>query len=407
MRPFSEADKIAFLNSPHTDLLMQAGTSIYLDYQATTPVDPRVREKMTASEELGFANPHSTQHALGQQAEALMTEARTEIEAFIGAQPEEVIFTSGATEANNQAIASVLFANKQDKKRILISEIEHKCVKNAAYFYADKLGCQVEEIPVLTSGLIDIKAYADMLADDVLLVSIMAVNNEIGSIQDIPTLARMAHDNGALFHCDAAQAPEAMDIDVSDWQVDMLSLSAHKAYGPKGIGVLFMKNALQATLPPLIHGGGQQAGMRSGTVPTALCVGFAEALKLSKQDADKSREKLKTLRDRFLNNLHQQGIQLRINGGLDERHPGNLNLEFINILANDLLSALQPEICASTGSACNSEMPTLSHVLLAIGLSDEQAICSIRFSIGRFSDEQQIDKSTTAIASKIKAFLGD
>ena len=229
---------------------MQFGSSIYLDYQATTPLDPRVINKMSASYELSFANPHSTQHLLGQEAAREMDQARAEIENFIGAEAEEVIFTSGATEANNQAIASVLMASKGQRKTVLISAIEHKCIKNAAYFYADKFGATVEEIPVLPSGLIDKQAYQSMLSDEVCLVCIMAVNNEIGTIQDIPALAAMAHQHGALFHCDAAQAPEAIDLDVKQWQVDMLSLSAHKVYGPKGMGALYMKNLLQASLPP-------------------------------------------------------------------------------------------------------------------------------------------------------------
>lgn len=385
---------------------MQIGTSIYLDYQATTPLDPRVRESMTDYHEDVFANPHSVQHALGQQSAAAVDKARSAIEAFIGAEAEEVIFTSGATEANNQAIASVLFANNNSvRHKILISRIEHKCVKNAAYFYAAKLGFQVEEIPVLASGIIDMEAYQAMLSDEVLLVSVMAVNNEIGTIQNIAELVELAHEAGALFHCDAAQAPEAIDINVKDWQVDMLSLSAHKAYGPKGIGALFIKNALQATLPPLIQGGGQQFGMRSGTVPTALCVGFASALDISKQEALSSRKALADLQQYFLDKLMATGIHFNLNGSPENRHPGNLNIAFVDQDAIALLERMQPNLCASTGSACNSEMVTASHVLKAIGLSDEQAGSSIRFSLGRFSDEQQIDQAVQFIQQAIQSSL--
>lgn len=382
---------------------MQIGTSIYLDYQATTPLDPRVREVMHECEEGMFANPHSTQHVLGQQSAAAVETARADIESLIAADSEEVIFTSGATEANNQAIASLLFANNSDRNKLLISAIEHKCVKNAAYFYAAKLGYQVEEIPVLSSGLIDLQAYQAMLSEQVLLVSIMAVNNEIGSIQDIPKLAAMAHEHGALLHCDAAQAPEAMDINVKDWQVDMLSLSAHKAYGPKGIGALFINNALQATLPPLIQGGGQQFGMRSGTVPTALCVGFATALNLSKLEAEHSRSRLSSLQQRFIDKLADSGIDFKLNGNAQQRHPGNLNIEFVGKDAIAMLERLQPQLCASTGSACNSEMVTTSHVLKAIGLSDEQALSSIRFSLGRFSDDVQVDQAVALVTDAVAA----
>lgn len=380
---------------------MQFGSTIYLDYQATTPLDPRVIDKMAASHELSFANPHSTQHVLGQQAAGEVDQARAEIEALIGAEQEEVIFTSGATEANNQAIASVLMASKAQRKKLLISAIEHKCIKNAAYFYADKFGATVEEIPVLDSGLIDVEAYQSMLSDAVCLVCIMAVNNEIGTIQDIPTLAEMAHEHGALFHCDAAQAPEAIDIDVKHWQVDMLSLSAHKVYGPKGMGALYMKNLLQASLPPLIQGGGQQAGMRSGTVPTALCVGFAEALRLSREQASESRARLAMLRQRLMAGLAQAGVAFSRNGSAEFCHPGNLNVEFNGINASQLIEVMQPDLAASTGSACNSEMVLPSHVLKALRLTDEAVAGSMRLSVGRFSDESQIDRAVAVIAQGI------
>lgn len=380
---------------------MQVGDAIYLDYQATTPLDPRVKVTIASCHEPLFANPHSIQHALGQAAARALDTARAGVEYFIGADAEEVIFTSGATEANNQAIASVLMANTGKRSKLLISAIEHKCIKNAAYFYAAQFGCEVQEIPVLPSGLIDIEAYREMLSDEVLLVCVMAVNNEIGTIQDIPVLAQMAHDHGALFHCDAAQAPEAMDIDVKAWQVDMLSLSAHKVYGPKGVGALYMKNLLQASLPPLIHGGGQQAGMRSGTVPTVLCVGFAEALDISQQEARRSRPRLAALKQRFIDGMQDAGIDFSRNGSEENSHPGNLNIRLAGIDSIALIKAMQPRLCASTGSACNSEMVVTSHVLKAIGLSDEEAASSIRFSLGRFSDEDQIDRAVAIIRDNI------
>lgn len=376
---------------------MQTGNSIYLDYQATTPLDPHVIDVLTQSQNTLFANPHSTQHVLGQQSAQVVEQARSDIESLINAASEEVIFTSGATESNNQAIASTLLANKTPRNRLLISAIEHKCIKNAAYYYAARLGAKVEEIPVLPTGLIDLEAYQRMLDDDVLLVCVMAVNNEIGTIQDIRTLAEMAHHVGALFHCDAAQAPEAIDIDVEDWQVDMLSLSAHKVYGPKGIGALFVKNHLQASLPPLIHGGGQQSGMRSGTVPTNLCAGFAAAMRLSRELATENRPKINQLKQLFINRLTEAGIDFKLNGDQQACHPGNINIQLTGFNATELLEKLQPDVCASTGSACNSEMVLPSHVLKAIGLTDEQVLSSIRFSLGRFSDSAQVDQSTRAL----------
>lgn len=370
---------------------MRAGNSIYLDYMASTPVDIRVRQVMLECDQLFFANPHATQHTLGQLSASAVENARAKIESLIGAEEEEVIFTSGATEANNHAIASVLFDNAgSNRNTVLISAIEHKCVKNAAYFFASKLGFEVEEIPVQSNGIIDLETYKAMLSDSVALVCIMAVNNEVGVIQDIKTLAEMAHNVDALFHCDAAQAPEAIDIDVQDWNVDTLSLSGHKIYGPKGIGILFIKNTLQAQLPPLIHGGGQQGGARSGTVPTELCVGMAKALSLIVENAELNRAKLSTLKETFIEELGNSGIEFVLNGDQKYCHPGNINVQFKQVNAPELLGALQPDISASTGSACNSEMVLPSHVLKALGLTDEEALSSMRFSLGRHTEEGQI-----------------
>ena len=381
---------------------MQTGSSIYLDYQATTPIEPRVVSAMAPYNHEIFANPHSTAHVLGQQSAAAVEAARSTIENCINASSEEVIFTSGATESNNQAIASVIFGNTTDRRDILISEIEHKCIKNAAHFYAAKLGYKVKEIPVHSSGLIDVDAYQSLLSEQTLLVCIMAVNNEIGTIQDVKTFAEMAHQSGALFHCDAAQAPEAIDIDVKDWNVDMLSLSAHKVYGPKGIGALYIKNDLQAELPPFIQGGGQQFGMRSGTLATPLCVGFAEAMRITKQEAKSNREKLSHLKRFFLQQLEETNIPFKLNGTQTQYHPGNINVQFIGCDANKLLEKLQPHVCASTGSACNSEMVLLSHVLKAIGLSDEEVSSSLRISLGRYSDESQIKQAVAEIKTVLE-----
>lgn len=370
---------------------MRAGDTIYLDYMASTPVDQRVRQIMLECGQTHFANPHATQHTLGQLAASAVENARAKIESVLGAKEEEVIFTSGATEANNHAIASVLFDNAgSNRNTALISAIEHKCIKNAAYFYASKLGFNVREIPVQSNGIIDLEAYKAMLSDNVALVCIMAVNNEIGVIQDIKTLSEMAHRVNALFHCDAAQAPIAIDINVHDWDVDTLSLSGHKIYGPKGIGILFIKNTLQAQLPPLIHGGGQQGGARSGTLPTELCVGMAEALSLTMQNTALDRARLATLKEAFIDGLSHSDIQFVLNGDQENCHPGNINIQFDKINAPKLLSALQPDISASTGSACNSEMPLPSHVLKALGLTDEEALSSMRFSLGRHTEEGQI-----------------
>lgn len=380
---------------------MLAGNSIYLDYQATTPLDPQVCEAMVVYNKDVFANPHAG-HYLGQQAAEAIDLARKKFETIIGASEEEVLFTSGATESNNQAISSVLFANTTKRNKILVSAIEHKCILNTAYYYAHKLGYQVTEIPVDSDGLIDIQAYKALLSDEVLLVCVMAVNNEIGVIQSVRKLTELAHEVGALFHCDAAQAPEAMDIDVKDLQVDMLSLSAHKIYGPKGIGALYIHNKLQASLPPFIHGGGQQFGLRSGTLPTGLVVGFTCALEISKKTAQQNSAWLASIRQRFLDGLKQLDIDFNINNKAGKIHPGCLNIEFINVNATALLDSLQPEVCASTGSACNSDFTKASHVLTAIGLTAAQAKSSLRFSFGRYSDPYQIDRALEIISGKLR-----
>ncbi|MDT8309955.1 MAG: cysteine desulfurase family protein [Methylophaga sp.] len=379
---------------------MLIGNSIYIDYQGSTPLDPQVREAMAPYHEDIFANPHA-RHYLGRQAAQAVNLAREKFETLIGALEEEVIFTSGATESNNQAISSVLFANTSKRNKILVSSIEHKCILNAAYFYAYKLGYQVIEIPVNSDGLIDIQAYKALLDDQVLLVCIMAVNNEIGVIQPIQNLAKLAHEAGALFHCDAAQAPEAMAIDVKEWQVDMLSLSAHKIYGPKGIGALYINNALQASLPPLIHGGGQQFSLRSGTLPTGLAVGFTRALEISKKTGRQNRLWLASMKQRFVDGLKHLNIDFNINSMAEQTHPGCLNVEFININAIALLDSLQPQVCAANGSACNSDYTQPSHVLTAIGLTTAQANSSLRFSFGRYSDPYQIDRALTVISDKL------
>ena len=298
-----------------------------------------------------------------------------------------------------------MFGNESARKRVLVSAIEHKCVKEAATFFGGKLGYVVEEVPVLETGKVDLQAYKEMLSDDVLLVSVMAVNNEIGVIQDISRLSDLAHQSGALFHCDAAQALEAMDVDVVDWGVDLLSLSAHKLYGPKGIGALFIDSSIQNNFPALVQGGGQQWGLRSGTVPTPLCVGFGAAASFSQSEGRKHRSALNALSERFLERLSSEGVDFRVVGDGQYRHPGNLNIELVGLDAESLLVSLQPKICASTGSACNSGMIQSSYVLRAIGMSEERAASCIRFSLGRFSDEAQVDEAAELIAKAVHSGL--
>jgi cysteine desulfurase len=350
-----------------------------------------------------FGNPHSSNHILGWKSADSIESARYEVASLVGALPEEIVFTSGATEANNHAIFGVLAGNQTDRKTILISAIEHKCVKEAAYFFARQFGHRIMEVPVLESGLVDRAAFLSLLTDDVVLVSVMAVNNEIGTIQDVAWLAEHAKRVGAIFHCDAAQAPEAIDLDVVELGIDLLSLSAHKIYGPKGVGALYIESSLQNDFLPLVHGGGQQSGLRSGTLPTPLCVGFGVAASIIRKEGIQNRERLQELSFGLLENLRRANVIFSINGDAINRHPGNLNLEFPGIEAESLINMLQPSICASTGSACNSGIIQSSYVLRSIGLSEERASASIRFSVGRFSDEEQLVEAANKIAIAISS----
>lgn len=377
---------------------MRVEESIYLDYQSTTPVDQRVFLAMEPFFKEAFGNPHSTAHLLGWRSSSAVDDARAGVARLINATPEEIIFTSGATESNNQAIFGAIAGNETNRKTVLVSAIEHKCVKEAAYFFSRKFGHQVKEIPVLTSGKIDLEAYKSLLTEDVLIVSIMAVNNEIGTIQDLGELIPLAHQKGALFHSDCAQAPLAKQIDTLDLGVDLLSLSAHKLYGPKGVGALFIDSYLHEKFPALIHGGGQQGGFRSGTIPTALCVGFSVAADIIIAEGDTERLKLQRLKNLFLEKLADENLCFNMNGDPYQRHPGNINIEFPGTNGESLLQSMQPYICASTGSACNTGFTESSYVLKAIGRSEDQASAAIRFSLGRYTDESQISETVNRLA---------
>jgi cysteine desulfurase len=376
--------------------------TIYMDYQASTPTDQSVIEAMLPYFTHSFGNPHSSDHTLGWQASAAVDSARSSVASLIGANSEEILFTSGATESNNHSLRGVIKGNRTARNRILVGSTEHKCVLATADALSHEVGLIVQSIPVTADGTIDQESFRKLLGEDVLLVSIMMVNNEIGTVQDIKTLASMAHEWGALFHCDAAQAPTVMDLDVCDLNVDLLSLSAHKMYGPKGIGALFIGSDLLSQFPPMIHGGGQQDGLRSGTLPTPLCVGFGKAAKLIQND-DKDRIHLLRLKKRFLQRLTEASVEYQLNSApLDHCHPGNINLRFEGVDAHSLLTMLQPFLCASTGSACNSGTIESSYVLRALGLSREHISSSIRFSLGRYSDDGQVDEAVQLLASKIK-----
>lgn len=379
---------------------MRIGNTIYLDHQATTPVDSRVLMEMTPYFSEGFGNPHSVDHCLGWQAAQAVEDAAARVARFIGADPDEIVFTSGATESNNLALLGLGRRAAGGKRgRVLVSAIEHKCVLSVGRVLQEQLGYSVEQLPVDGEGCVVIPVLKEALDDDVLIVSIMAVNNEIGTVQDIEHIAELIRNKGAVFHCDAAQAPTAIDLHSIAESVDLLSLSAHKMYGPKGVGALFIRRGLQDQIEPLIYGGGQQHGLRSGTVPAALCVGMGAAAALLNTDAaTDERDSLRRRRDGFVQRLTSLAWPIAVNGPQGKnRHPGNANMRFSGFSAHDILSVLQPHLAASSGSACTSGIPEPSHVLRAIGLPIDEAEASIRFSLGRTTTDPELDEAVKLI----------
>ena len=379
--------------------------TIYADYQATTPVDPRAVTKMAPYWGELFGNAHSIDHVIGWQADKAVREAAASIAALIGADPDEIIFTSGATESNNLALLGLARRAPAGRQRILVSAIEHKCVLAAARRLSVREGFTVETVPVDSEGFVDLSALEKCLDRNVLAVSVMAVNNEIGTIQDIPRIAAQLAPYSIVLHCDAAQAPCAMDVSDLAIHADMISLSGHKMYGPQGIGVLYIRRDLQDQIEPLIYGGGQQAGLRSGTVPTPLCVGMGAAAEfLAGHTAFEERMRVADQRDSFVRHLQRGHASVTFNGAIgDHRHPGNSNLRFDGFDAQDILGALQPSLAASTGAACASGMPEPSHVLGALGLTETQSKASIRFSFGRFTTDQDIEAAACFVLEALNS----
>jgi cysteine desulfurase len=382
------------------NLLQQRPTErfVYLDNQATTPCDPRVVETMLPWFGESFGNPHSAEHAMGRAAEAAVEGARGEIAALLGAEARELVFTSGATESNNQAIkGAARFAARMGdpRRRIVAIATEHKCVLQSVADLADE-GFSPVFLPVGGDGLVDPDALRAALAEPTLLVSVMAVNNEIGVIQDIAGLAAIAHEGGALFHTDAAQAAGKIAIDVAAQGIDLLSLSGHKLYGPRGIGALYVRRRPRVRLQPLFSGGGQERGLRSGTVPAPLAIGLGEACRIAHDEMADEAARIGALRDRLLGQLQAALPELVVNGSRERRIAGNLNLTFPRGTAAAMMEAA-PMLCLSTGSACSSAAIEPSYVLRALGLSDEAAARTLRVGIGRFTSAADIDYAAAAL----------
>lgn len=377
------------------------GLGIYMDYQSTTPLDPVVLKTMLPYMTNEFGNPHSSEHAFGWQANKAVEQAKAQVASYIGALENEIVFTSGATEANNLAIIGTGYAalDKSNRRTILVSAIEHKCVLGSARFL-ERFGFTIKKIPVQKDGHVDLEQFRHMLSEDVLLVSVMATNNEIGVNQPIKEIGTLCHDKEVIFHVDAAQGSYS-NLDVLENNVDLLSLSGHKVYGPKGIGALFISQDNPCKPTPIILGGGQQDGFRSGTVATPLVVGMGSAFDLMARVKKEEISKLSKLRDTLLNGLKQNISTLQVNGDLADRHPGNLNLTIPHIRAQQLILSLQPKLCFSTGSACTSGIPEPSHVLKALGLSTEEAESSFRITVGRFTTDEDIQKTINLISHSV------
>ncbi len=373
---------------------------VYLDNQATTRCDPRVLEAMLPFFTERYGNPHSVEHVMGNDAEAAVETARGQVAALVGADVKEIVFTSGATESNNIAIkGAARFAARMgnERRRVITVATEHKCVLESVADLAEE-GFDPVFLPVRSDGLLDPDALRGALTVPTLLVSVMVVNNEIGVVQDIPALASIAKDAGALFHTDIAQATGKIPLDLTGWRVDLASISGHKLYGPKGVGALFVRRRPRVRLAPLFSGGGQERGLRSGTLPAPLIVGLGEACRLAQSEMSDETVRIAGLRGRLLGALQQAIPGLLVNGSMDARIAGNLNLTFPAVAAADLM-ARAPELCVSSGSACSSAAIEPSYVLRALGLSDAAAARTLRIGIGRFTSPADIDYAAAALAA--------
>ncbi|KAK6082143.1 cysteine desulfurase IscS [Seiridium cupressi] len=391
--------------SPVAEVLKEAtmieeGRPIYLDMQATTPVDPRVLDAMLPFFVGVYGNPHSRTHAYGWESEKAVEEAREHVANLIGADPKEIIFTSGATESNNMSIKGVarFFGRSGKKKHIVTSQTEHKCVLDSCRHLQDE-GFEVTYLPVQNNGLIDMKLLEETIRPDTAIVSIMAVNNEIGVIQPLEEIGTLCRSKKVFFHTDAAQAVGKIPMDVNKMNIDLMSISSHKIYGPKGIGACYVRRRPRVRLDPIISGGGQERGLRSGTLAPPLVVGFGEACRIAKEEFSYDTKRIKYLSDRLLKGLLALEHATQ-NGSPEHFYPGCVNVSFAYVEGESLLMALK-DIALSSGSACTSASLEPSYVLRALGNSDESAHSSIRFGIGRFTAEAEIDYVLKAVQERV------
>lgn len=372
---------------------------IYLDNQATTQMDKRVLDAMLPYFCEKFGNPHSRSHSLGWEAENAVDEARENIANLINADKREIVFTSGATESNNLALKGLADFYGDKKKHIIVSAIEHKCVLDVARHLSVD-GFNVTYLPVQKNGIIDLNALKESIRKDTLVVSIMAINNEIGVIQPLEEIGKICREHGVFFHSDIAQAFGKINIDVEKCNIDLASISGHKIYGPKGIGALYIRRKPRIRLSAIFNGGGQERGFRSGTVPTPLVVGLGTAAKIALHEMDADYLHIKALYQHFWNKLSANIEYIYLNGDDKMRYPGNLNISFAYVEGESIILSIK-DLAVSSGSACTSASLEPSYVLKALGVAEEMAHTSIRFGIGKFNTLEEIDYAADLIISKI------
>ena len=373
---------------------------IFMDYQSTTPTDPRVVEAMLPYFTQKFGNPHSRSHAFGWEAEEATEIARTHVAQLINADAKEIIFTSGATEANNIALKGVAEFYKDKKNHIITVVTEHKCVLDSAR-HMELNGFEVTYLPVQKNGLLDLEVLKAAIKPTTLLVSVMAVNNEIGTIQPLAEIGKITREHGVLFHTDAAQAFGKIPLDVEAMNIDLMSISGHKIYGPKGIGALYVRRRPRVRLEALFSGGGQERGMRSGTLPTPMVVGLGEAARLAKLEMQDEAARIRYLSNKFLKKVMDDIPDVFMNGDREQRWPGCINLSFAYIEGESMIMAIK-NLAVSSGSACTSASLEPSYVLRSIGVGEELAHTSIRFGIGRFTTEAEVDEAIKLVTGSIE-----
>ena len=374
---------------------------IYLDSHATTPVDPRVFEEMTPYFTEHFGNASSLDHSFGYDASIAVSEAREKIAKAIGTNMDEILFTSGATESDNLALLGVMERNKSKGNHLITCVTEHKAILDTAK-HLEKIGCKVTYLPVDEYGLIDLDELKSAITDETVLISIMFANNEIGTIQNVSEIGAIAHEHNVLFHTDAAQALGHIPIDVKKMNIDLMSISSHKIYGPKGIGALYIRSILpRVKINSIVYGGGQERNIRSGTLNVPGIVGFAKAVEIALDEMDSENIRFKKWTDVMLEQFSKVGGKL--NGHPTNRLVHNLNIRFDGVQSKSIINTVSKKIAISAGSACTTQMVEPSHVLLALGLSDDQAHYSIRIGCGRFNTDEEIDVATSEILNAVES----